>query len=102
MRHRACLLLMVFMGVVLIAGSAVAFDGQRKGLVLGGGLGFAPTAKISHHGESETNAGVAAHLVIGYAWDNENMIVYEGNVTTYSIDFGYGHDYTSSQGFNGA
>lgn len=102
MRHRACLLLMVCMGVVLIAGTAVGFDGQRKGFVLGGGLGFAPAAKFSISGHSETNAGVAAHFVIGYAWDNENMIVYEGNVAGYNLDLGWAGDRSVGQGFNGA
>ena len=29
----------------LLASSAMSFDGMRKGFVLGGGLGFSPTAE---------------------------------------------------------
>jgi len=92
---------MIFLAVVLLCSSAYSFDGERKGFVLGGGMGFAPAAtfKIDGTNFSETIAGFAVHLVIGYAWDEQNMVVYEGNVASYSIALLDGY---LVQGFNGA
>ncbi len=92
-----------------IAATASAFDGKRKGFVLGGGLGFAPNASWSVDvpffgygtvSADEDKAGVGLNFIIGYAWDEFNMIVYEGNVAGYNSDF-LG-DRPVSQGFNGA
>ena len=74
--------------LVLCAASVSAFDGNRKGFVLGGGLGFAPyvhsSASVSvFDGFSVSGdvdkSGVAIKLYLGYAWDEYNMLVYEGN-----------------------
>ncbi len=72
--------------IVLLASSAWSFDGNRKGFVLGGGLGFAPTAKWEIDGASifsESAPGLGINLLIGYAWNENNMIVYEGNAVGY-------------------
>lgn len=62
----------------------MAFDGQRKGFILGGGLGLAPLvkSKISEGSNSVSfeKSGAGVHLFIGYGWDNKNLILYEGNV----------------------
>ena len=92
---------------LVLTSSSFGFDGQRKGFVLGGGLGFSPAANWSVDvptflgtlNVGETNVGVSLNLVIGYAWDEQNMIVYEGNVAGVSSDF---FNQTLSQGFNGA
>lgn len=99
--------LTLVMLVVLIASSVSAFDGMRKGFVLGGGLGFSPYTTWSFSEElfgfnvnfDESNVGIGLNLVIGYAWDEYNMLVYEGNVTGANSDL---LDETISQGFNGA
>ena len=92
---------------LLAASSASGFDGNRKGFVLGGGLGFAPVSSWSVDispffgpisSINETGAGIGLNLIIGHAWDEQNMIVYEGNVTGWKSDF---FDMTMSQGFNG-
>jgi hypothetical protein len=104
MKTKCCVMGLVVL--MLMASSAMAFDGRRKGFVLGGGLGLAPAA--SWRGDldvtpkfEDSGAGLGLHLVIGYAWDNFNMIVYEGNVVGYSSD-AYGVGFTAYQGFNGA
>ena len=88
--------ILVFLAaVLLLSTSSWAFNGVRKGFVLGGGLGFAPAAKWSvddyymgmQLDTSETKAGVGLNLLVGYAWDEHNMIVYEGNVAGYKSDF---------------
>jgi len=92
--------------VMLLASSAMAFDGQRKGFVLGGGLGLAPAATwkadLNVTPELEDSGpGVGVQIVIGYAWDEHNMIVYEANAAGYNST-AYGVDFTAYQGFNGA
>jgi hypothetical protein len=100
--------------IVAIASPTVAFDGNRKGFVLGGGLGFSPTATIKSDPVTfndpflgpitfqidESNSGVAVNFVIGYAWDEQNMIVYEGNIVGYSLGSGPSK-VDVYQGFNG-
>lgn len=92
--------------ILLAVGSVSAFDGQRKGFVLGGGLGFAPVA--SWDGEpvpavftkfDESKAAFAANVIIGYGWDEFNLIAFEGNITTYSSDLV--DNFTITQGFGG-
>jgi len=107
MKMRTIILTAMILGLV---SSAFGFNGLRKGFVLGGGLGFAPTS--SWKGDvidastlqivkaDESKAGVGLNFIIGYAWDEQNMIVYEGNVTGWKSDlFG---DQSISQGYNGA
>jgi len=63
---------------VLIAGSIHAFDGQRKGFVVGLGTGFAPLIKgvsLESDQDSDTRIGYSSGLVIGYAWNNRNMVL---------------------------
>lgn len=104
------LLVCLLVVAVLIPATSSAFDGMRKGFVLGGGLGVAPMAKwsVESGGESfdESKVGFGLHVVIGYAWDEFNMIVYEGNIAGYTSDEFYntitGQSLTLAQGFNGA
>jgi hypothetical protein len=81
---------------ILLPVPSGAFDGNRKGFVVGGGLGFTPIASWSLNDFDESNAGMGLNLIIGYAWDERNMIVYEGNVCGYKQG-----NYRTSQGFNG-
>jgi hypothetical protein len=101
-------LLILVLAVVLLAGSASAFDNMRKGFVMGGGLGVAPVASWSTSVEiffvgsvtlDENNAGIGANIVIGYAWDEQNMIVYEANVAATKSDFFI--DRQVGQGYSG-
>lgn len=98
------LAIVLFVFLVVMVSSVSAFNGQRKGFVLGGGIGFAPLVKwsteVGPFDYSESKAGVAVHLLIGYAWDEQNMIVYEGNATGYSDDEVF--DEPVTQGFDGA
>jgi hypothetical protein len=94
--------------LLLLVSSAAGFDGARKGFVLGGGIGISPVSGYSVDVPffglgsidiSEQRAGLAIQLIIGYAWDRQNMIIYEGNVTGYSSDL---LNRTIGQGYNGA
>jgi len=82
--------------VIVMVSSASAFNGLRKGFVLGGGLGLAPAVRYSHGAFSNSNIGGSAHVFLGYAWGEHNMIVYESNAAgTQAGDADYG------QGFAG-
>jgi hypothetical protein len=88
--------------------AAAAFDGNRKGIVLGGGMGLSPTARWSAELASECKFGVGVHFFAGYAWDEQNMVGYEKNGTVYHSKYynsdslvGSG-DLLTAQGFQGA
>ena len=94
--------------VLCMTGSSTAFDGQRKGFVLGGGLGFSPEATYSVGLDlgpfgtltvDENGSGFGLNLVIGGAFNEQNMLVYEGNVAGWKSDI---LNDNISQGFNGA
>ncbi|MCJ7507423.1 MAG: hypothetical protein MUO85_01665 [candidate division Zixibacteria bacterium] len=79
------LILLLLFSLVFI-NSALAFDGERKGFVMGGGLGFAPASRWSTGGFNENSVGFGDDALIGYAWNEKNMIVLEGNGTFYNSD----------------
>jgi hypothetical protein len=93
--------------VLLVATGARAFDGQRKGFVLGGGVGFAPLASWQADipvfnatvPADEQKSGFGVQFIIGGAFDERNMLVYEGQVVGYNSDIA---GWSVVQGFNGA
>ncbi len=93
----------VLLTITLVA-TASAFDGTRKGFVLGGGLGLGPVASISVDGlssASEDKSGLALNLLIGYAWDEQNMLVYLRDGVLFSVDVALGKSVNAIQGFSG-
>lgn len=72
----------------IICGSAAGFDGKRKGFVLGGGIGFSPYIHWSVENDlafgEDDAAGAGVNFIIGYAWDEQNMIVYDGQGAAYA------------------
>jgi len=103
---RIILLSIIF--IFVLSTSSFSFDGDRKGFVLGGGLGV---AAVSHWevdvdffdldivDASEDRPGLGLHIVIGGAFDEHNMLVYEANLSTYKTEL---LDEAVAQGFNGA
>ncbi len=97
--------LLVTVVVVLAATQVFAFDGHRQGFVIGGGLGFSPVArwafadKAAADGRTsgESRPGVGASIIIGYAFDEQDMLVYDGNAVSYSSKL---TDKAASQGDN--
>ena len=94
-----------------LSSSVFSFDGNRKGFVLGGGLGLAPAVTVSAdlketvtgdgqfslYGLRDTRVGAAINFLVGYAWDDRNMIVLEGNGAAFEDS-----DVLVSQSFSGA
>lgn len=84
-----------------------AFDGNRKGFVLGGGLGVSAIARWSCGVDGEHKVGFGYHFLAGYGWDQNDLLVYEANGALYHSLYnsdsliGSGSLLTS-QGFQGA
>lgn len=70
---------------------------------MGGGLGLAPVATIEQKDTDfdESNTGLGINLLIGYAWDNQNMIVFLRDGVLYQFE-GEFEDIAVAQGFTGA
>ncbi len=82
--------------ILLILGpTSRAFDGKRKGVVIGGGVGFAPISRWSvsatnldvYTDQSESKAGIGAHLFGGYGWNEKNTLVAEANLSSFKSEF---------------
>ncbi|MBD3297495.1 MAG: outer membrane beta-barrel protein [candidate division Zixibacteria bacterium] len=91
---------------VLLTTTANAFDGIRRGFVVGAGVGLTANAGWSADfsiipDQSDNTAGFGGAFLLGYAWDNQNMIVLEANGTRYSTDIGTREDVSVVQGFVG-
>jgi hypothetical protein len=89
--------------LIILAVNSWGFDGQRKGFVLGGGLGFGPVASTSLEGfsGSEDRSGLGFNFIIGYAWDNRNMLVYLNDGVVFNVTTIYHDKVGVFQGFSG-
>ena len=89
---------------IAVVATASGFDGARKGFVMGGGLGLGPVAHMSVDGLSslsDDKAGLAVNLLIGYAWDERNMLVYLRDGVFFSVPGVLGESVKAIQGFSG-
>ena len=80
------ILVFLLLFLLIFMTSALAFDGKRQGFVLGAGLGFAPMARWSVNGFDESCVGYGGNVIIGYGWDENNMIVLEDSGAIYESD----------------
>lgn len=86
-----------FLLLVTLVPSAFAFDGNRKGFVLGGGVGFSPYSKWSTDSpidrflrdpiKSESSNALGWHLGIGYGLDDRYMFLLEWNAAGWDSEF---------------
>ena len=68
--------IMIILSIVLLSQSIYAFDSEREGLVIGVGMGYAPSAytEISDFQNSRVStSGLAGSLIAGYGY-NENTL----------------------------
>jgi len=69
----------LILAIILFPLTSFSFDGQRKGLNLGIGLGFSPYASFDWNNSiDENNVAASAKFSIGYGIDNNNIITYQG------------------------
>jgi len=95
--------------IILTAVPAMAFDSQRKGFILGGGLGLAGTSfkqKLSGGGEStesetETKPGLLTDFRIGFGPSDQLLLYYFNHVTWFSIENVLSQDVTIANGVGG-
>ena len=93
-----------------IATGASAFDGNRKGFILGGGLGlgltsFTQTVEFlgtSTTSDRENKFAVMTDFKIGYGATEQVLIYYMSKVSWFSIENVYGNNVTIANGFGGA
>lgn len=108
---RTCILIAAF--IIVVAIDCFAFDGNRKGFVLGGGIGFTPYAHWSTDSPewpyrqitAETSSdAVAAQFLIGYAFDSRNLVVFEwqGAMYTSELESYFDEDVHPTHQFAGA
>lgn len=72
-----CLVIATVIVASVISSTAFAFDGHRKGFVMGLGLGGSPSVhwSASKFGLSGTESSWATGPLLGYSWNNANMLV---------------------------
>jgi len=104
----------VCLTLCLVACPAQAFDGQRKGFILGGGAGLGLTSfnqeiglgyrgyHESYESDRENKGTVMTDFKIGYAWDNSWAIYYTSKVSWFGIENTYGDDVTIANGLGAA
>jgi len=61
---------------------ASVFDGQRRGFVIGAGLGLTVAASEPYH-SLESTGGFSAHFLLGHGWDESNLAAFELNLALY-------------------
>jgi hypothetical protein len=87
-RSASLILLLLFITNVVVVTSAFTFDGKRKGLVLGLGLGFSPLAHLSASHESTNKVGLGGNFIIGYGVGLRDVLAFEANLTDYYPEYG--------------
>jgi len=107
MKIRVVILTVVL--VMLMAISAMAFNGQRKGFILGGGLGFGVTSYtqtvkwngLSETGDRENKGAFNTNFQIGYAPSDQVAIYYVSKVAWFSMTNAYDDEVTIASGAGG-
>ena len=73
--------------MLLVPSGVEAFDGNRKGFVVGIGAGVAPVAKWSRSfGINETQSGFAFNLVVGHGLSSKDLVVWSALGATNTSD----------------
>lgn len=84
---------------ITVVTSLLAFDGQRKGFLLGGGIGmsridYRQEVEYEYNGETEkgkdySENGIAAEFKIGYGASNKLELYFSHQATYFNLDAGY-------------
>lgn len=98
----------VFVLVVVLTMPVLAFDGQRKGFILGGGLGFGLTSfsqtvesgGLKVTSDTENKGAFVTNFKIGFASNELLEIYYTSRVTWFGITNVYDQDVTVANGLS--
>ena len=102
--------MLVVAWLALAAIPAEAFNNQRKGFVLGAGLGAAGTTfsqelkengTLAEETDSETKPSVLSDFKIGFGPSDQMLIYYFSHVTWFSIENVFENDVTIANGVGG-
>ena len=74
------LIVLFFCSTPLVA-RAQLFDGEREGLLIGGGLGFAAVAAGDSSGESFSGSGFSTNGKIGYGFSDQLTLYFSTPIT---------------------
>jgi hypothetical protein len=98
MKMRVVLLLGVL--VFLIPNISKAFDGARKGFVMGAGIGLGAlsTWTLDDKSIDESGMGIGSNVTLGYGLDDQNLINWQWNGNSYDIEY---FDHLGVQFFTG-
>jgi hypothetical protein len=80
-----------------LSSEVLAFDGVRKGFVIGGGIGYTPYLRLTWPWGDYNADGLAMSLVVGWAPDNHNFLSYIEDATGFES---MSHD-NQANGFQG-
>src|SRR5512138_3236155 len=92
--------------IVCLAATSFAFDGNRKGFILGGGLGLGMTSytqTLSGFGESltrdrENKGAFITDFKIGFGANEQTEIYYSSKVSWFGMENVYGDNVTIANG----
>lgn len=87
-RKVPCVLVAALASFLLLPMEGQGFDGNRKGLVAGFGVGIAPYShfRISQLRADVTELGYTGEFVLGYGWNDRNVIAYNSTGCLYTTD----------------
>jgi hypothetical protein len=82
----ACLIA-ILISLLMLSGNAHAFDGHRKGFVLGGGVGFAPVADYQRTevDVKTTQSSISFDLIIGHGISDRDLLLIDYRLAPYSV-----------------
>lgn len=80
--------LLGFLISLVLVSTGYSFDGNRKGFVAGLGIGVSPVAHwtIDNSSVKVDEVGLGINGMLGYAWDDRNMLVGENNISLYNTE----------------
>ena len=72
-------IILVIIITLVCASQSFAFDGVRKGFTMGLGAGYSPYANpnLQNIPGDYSFAGFGMNLLLGYNWDNKNLLAWE-------------------------
>lgn len=78
----------ILIGMLILVSLSYGFDGERKGFILGGGIG-GTLGKYDQNGKESNKIGLGTNLKIGYSFDGISDFFYFSKVSWYEEEIEY-------------
>jgi hypothetical protein len=105
MKISRCIALALSLALLIVASSASAFDGSRRGFVLGGGLGLGLTSYtqelsggLTGSSDRQNSGAIATTFKIGGGLSERTLLIYQQNQNWFSLTNVFGDDVTVASG----